>query len=276
MIYQTLDYRKATLSLIERHRQTEPRLTFARIAAAAKIQPTYFSNVLKGRAHFSSDQLYLICQTIQAKTEEIEYLLNLLEWTRSTVTARKNELRARIDGIRQINLQTHKHLKTKPVTTENLSDAEYYLDPSVQLVHVYLGIPRYAKNPSKLAEELGIAPEKLQTVIRLLEKLGAVAVDSRGQYHCLTKNRHLPQTSPLCLPHQILMRLKSAEQLNRLPEQNRHHVSVTFSTDRERLDQIRVDFLEFLKRTETLVAGGPEEIVCQLNFDLFPWSLTTR
>jgi hypothetical protein len=61
--------------------------------------------------------------------------------------------------------------------------------------------------------------------------------------------------------------------MSRLPEARRYHVSVTFSTSAEVMEQIRAEFLAFLKKAESLVKGGSEEKVFQMNFDLFPWSL---
>ncbi len=271
--YQFVDYRKALVAIVQRRRQTESTLTYARVAEAGKVQATYFSNVLKGRGDFSSDQLFLILSFLAAEESERDYCLLLLDWNRCEVPARKSSLKERVEAFRQKFLATQRHLTATPVNPESTGDIEYYLDPMVQIVHVYLGLPAYAKDVKKIQSEIGLSAEHLQRTLRLLERLGYVQLDRHGHYKSVVKNRHLPQTSPVCLPHQTLMRLKSAEQMSRLPDSHRYHVSVTLSTAPEVLDEIRAEFLVFLKKAEAAVKGAPEEKVFQMNFDLFPWSL---
>ena len=272
--FNTLDYRKGLVGLFQRTKRADPQLTYARVAEHARVQPSYFSNVLKGRGDFSGDQLFLVCNALKIEEVEADYLALLLEWERSAVVTRKQALKKRIDEIRRDRLRTHRHLKAKPVTLETLDEAAYYLDPFIKIIHVYLDLPTYAREPERIRNELGLSAERLELAIRSLEKLGMVEQDSSGVYKVLIKNRHLPQSSPVCLPHQALLRLKSAEQLSRLPEEKRQHVSVTFSTSSSVAEKIHEEFLRFLSSAETLVKSSSGQRVFQMNFDLFPWSLS--
>lgn len=273
MIYVENDYRKALELLIARRRQFEPKLTYSRLAEAARVQPTYFSNVLKGRADFNADQLFAIAEELRADPEERDYLALLLERARCQHRERGKQLDLRIAAVRQRKLEFAANVQAKPIEPSAVEQAEYYLDPLLQLIHVYLTLPAYARDVRRIRTDLHLSEERFEQALRRLEQLGYAAINSDGSYRRLNQHRHLPQSSPICLPHQILMRLLSAEQLNRLPARKRKHVSVTFSCTPEVMEKIHEEFLRFLKKTEKLVGESKETDVFQLNFDLFPWSL---
>lgn len=268
-LFSSTEYRAAVEAAIERVRFHKP-LSYVQLARDSGVQATYFSNVLKGRAHFNADQLYRVGRALEVSESELEFLLLLLEWERSAYKERKRELGRRIEAIRDENLSTGRHLSAKQVAPEDASGAEYYLDALATVVHVYLGMERYAREPKLIAEALKIPTEYLGRVLGILARLGYIEPKGNG-YVVRLKHRHLPDDSPLCLPHQALMRTRSLEQFQRLPRGKRYGVSVTFSATPEARGKIQAEFLAFLKRAESLVGESRETHVFQMNFDLFPW-----
>jgi transcriptional regulator with XRE-family HTH domain len=270
-LFTASEYRGAVQTAIDRVRFHKP-LTYARLARQSGIQATYFSNVLKGRAHFNADQLYRIAKCLELSETELEFVLTLMEWERSAFKERKRELARRIETIRQDNLSTSRYVSARTVAPEDSVGAEYYLDPLCKVVHVYLGIDRYAREPKLIAEALHISNEYLGRLLETLVRLGYVQSRGATGYTLLLKHRHLPDESPLCLPHQALMRARSLEQFQRLPRGKRYGFSATISATPETRARIQGEFLDFVKRAEALVAGSKETHVFQMNFDLFPWA----
>jgi uncharacterized protein (TIGR02147 family) len=270
-LFNASEYRAAVLSAVERVRFHKP-LTFAELAKRTAIQPTYLSNVLKGRAHFSSDQLYSIGKFLELSEPELEFVLLLLEWERCSVKERKRELGKRLEAIRQEHLSTASHVTAKKVIPQDLASSEYYLDPLVKVVHVFLTIDRYGKDPKLIAEALRISPEYLGRILETLVRLGYTEAKPAGGYAIRVKHRHLPDESPLCLPHQALMRSRSLEQFQRLSRGKRYGFSATFSATPDTRAKIQAEFLEFVKKAEALVGASKETHVFQMNFDLFPWA----
>jgi uncharacterized protein (TIGR02147 family) len=269
--YQDTSYRHAIERIIAKRKSVGDKITLSEMARATKIQVAYISNVLKGRAHFSADQLFTLAQYLELDDEATDYLLLLLDWERSAKKERRERLKARIDRLRKERLKTHKHLSAKKVDVLATEAAEYYFDPMILIVHVFLGVPHYAKHAQRIAEDLGLSQERLRRVLGTLERLGYVRQSAKGTFEVLVRHRHLPSDSPLCAPHQALMRLRSLEQANRLSPDERYQVSVTFSANETVKRRIQGEFLALLKASEPWVRSAPAEAVYQLNFDLFPW-----
>lgn len=268
-LFSHSDYRSAVEAAIERVR-FHKTVTFARLAKLCGIQATYFSNVLKGRADFSPDQLYSLGHALEVSDGELDFLMLLLDWERSGHKERKRALARRIERIREENLSTARHLAAKKVPVEEGGAAEYYLDPMTKVVHVHLGVEKYARDPKLIAEVLSLSPEYLGRLLETLLRLGFIEPKGGG-YTVKLKHRHLPDESPLCLPHQILMRTRSLDRVQRLPKGRRYGLSATFSTTPEIRARIQAEFLDFVKRAEGLANSGRETHVYQMNFDLFPW-----
>ena len=64
--YKTQDYREL-IDFAFKEDIAGPKRTFASAASYCKVQPTYFSNVLKGRADFSEDQIYSLCEYLELR-----------------------------------------------------------------------------------------------------------------------------------------------------------------------------------------------------------------
>lgn len=272
-VYRYLDYRLCIKELFEA-RQTEPgqKWTLRRLAALAGVQPSFVTNALKGRAEFSADQVYAIADALRATADERRYLVLALEHQRSINRARKQELRAELDELRMKHSRTEKHLAlAKPVQANADDLAEYYMDPFAQVAHVFLGVPSSAASPDSIADALGVSKARLAAAFAVLERVG-YARREKGKWILLERNKHLPKDSPLCGPHQTIMRMKSIDQLQRLAPDAKYSFSATFSGTEETRAQIQDAFLAFLKKAEAIVGEAESKSAFQMNFDLFPWA----
>jgi uncharacterized protein (TIGR02147 family) len=271
-VFHAKNYRSALGDLMERRRKAEPGFRQATLAKGAKLQPSYVSNVFAGRADFSPDQLFRVCRFFSLGLDETDYLLLLLEMERCDVPERKLLLEERAQRTRESHAKIAANVSAKRVEPDDLALAQYYLDPYFPLVHVFLRIARYAKSVSLIGEALALSPEKLRDVLEGLEKLGYVSLGKDGVYEVRNLHRHLPDDSPLCLPHQALFRVRSLERLQKVPASKRVAFSVTFAATDETFESIRGRFGAFVKECEEAVKAVKRPArVYQLNFDLFPW-----
>lgn len=270
-IYKHLKYQEILLSRIE-HLKSQSSLTMAKLAEKVGVQSSYITHVFKGRAHFSADQLYAIGEALNFSEEEVEYLLLLLELERSVHSTRKRKLKEKIELQRAKFLKTESHLSVETVRDLEAATIQYYLDPLCQLVMVFLNFPQYAKDPFLLGAKLGMGSQQLEEILGRLQSSGKVEITKNG-YKVLSGSDHLPKESPLCQPHQTLMRYKSVDQMQRLAWGKAYSFSVTFSSTPEDKAQIQSAFLDFVNAAEKIVKKSPREKVYQINFDLFPWEL---
>lgn len=271
-IYQFDNYIEAVSNAINERKQNDPQWTLARLAQICQMQPSFLTNVLKGRVDFNSDQLYRICEELLFEPEEIEFLTALLEMKRTAYPKRKSILQKKINEFRTKHLRAEKNLKTQAVelTAEQLE--KYYLDPLNQIVHIYLGIEGQNATLETLALKFGVAKVQMTQVLSLLEQIKYIRKKA-GRYEVLVEGKHLPRESHILKSHQILMRLKSLDQMQRLSAEQNYSFSATISTLPEVRVQLQAEFLKFLKAAEKLVKGHESKNLYQINFDLFPWEL---
>jgi len=270
-LFESPHYRKAFEHLfspkmmdMSRHR------SLAQLAVSAHIQPSYLTNVIKGRAHFSSDQIYALGDELGIRPEETEFLILLMEWERTSHSRRKERLAERIENLRQQNLRAEKYITAPQTVLKNEDLERYYLDPNVELLHLFLGTESCPQGIDQIAQVWGFSKEYVHEILNLLESLKLIV--RKGKWWTTRiAHQHLPRESPLCKPQQMLKRLAALHALQKMPS----HRAYTFSASVTMTEQTRLEiqsrFLEFLKQCEDLVKGSAPQELFQIQFDLFPW-----
>lgn len=275
-IFEANDYRRSLRdTLLLKKEQFGKPFTFQSMAAACRIQKAYLSKVLGGQGHLSEDQLYLAAEFLRLNAGEREFLSLLHAHERCTVQARQRELTERIETIRRQHLQTETHITAKPAVGISNETAEYYLDPSMQLVHMFLTISRYANDPERIARELGMAKPQIADVLDRLVRLGIVSYKD-GLYAVERGNQHLSPGSRVFEAYRTLMRLKTLEQVPRVAAKDTYNFTVVFSANDETRAAIQARILDVIRSTESLVLKAPQEDVFQMTIDLFKWSQGAR
>lgn len=264
------DYRQCLRWALERLRSRGERITAASLAEAARIQGPYLSKVLAGQADLNEDQLYLVAKRLRLSSDENHYFTLLFRLAKAQVAERRKEIRASIDEFRDEIASPAKNRNAEKLLVESDAFARYYLNPYMQIVHMYLTIPKWRANPSQLAEALGLASERMTEILATLEALGIIELRS-GSYHVLKEQLHLPRSSPLCNPQQALMKVAGVERSRTLSTERVYSFSAAFSANEKARRRIQEEFAEFLAKVESIVREAPSEEVYQVGFDLFPW-----
>lgn len=270
-IFDHLEYRPLLREQAGHWKSTHSGWTLARIAEKAGIQAPYLTNVLKERAHLSADQLHGLGQVLGWEEEELDYCQLLLERERSGLPRRKESLKRRIETIRKAKLESKAHLKKDVIESTPEEFTRFFLNPFYYLLNVFLGIPRFAADPSRISRCLNVHPDRVNAWLRDLVKMKFLEPTKTG-YKVVRSNFHLPRESPLCEPHQQLMLQASHQHLQKLPEDKKYSFTVTFSADPATREKIQREFLKFLQSVEPLVKDAPAEEIYGMRFDLFQWS----
>ena len=270
-IFLESDYRKIIKALVENKKQIDKKFNFQRMAESMGIQKAYLSQVLQGARDFSQDQLYRASQFLKSKKEEYEYMKLLLEYARSALADRKQELSILIAGIQRQNLKTEKNVELKKVEVTAEKGATYYLDPLNQIVHMALDIPRFRKNISELGRALELSDLRIKKALAVLEEIGVIEIKS-GEIKVLTHNIHLPKDSPIFWPWKTALSAMSNYRIRNLDENSTYNFSVVFAADEDTKTKLQTMFLNFLKEARPLVEKAKSKDVFQMNFDLFSWT----
>lgn len=271
-VYSYNTYTEALIPAVERQRSQAKDFTLAQLATDCLMQPSYLTNVLKGRCDFNSDQLYMVCEQLEFTADEIDFMHLLLELKRTVYPKRKWQLEQRIEKVRREHLRAEKHISAKTVKLSPEQQQQYYLNPYIQLLHIYLESHTGIGNADTLAKKFSVSREQMAGILKTLEEINYIRKKGTG-YEVLVEGQHLPRESLIIRPHHVMMRMKSLDQMQRLaPEQN-YSFSATISTLPEVRTQIQAEFLKFLKSAEKLVRGSKSKQLYQINFDLFPWEI---
>ena len=271
-IFSSLTYRSALTKIVKDRKSLGRGFTLRALAESADLQPSFLTNVLKGRFDFSADQLFAISTALGLAEDERDYLLLLLEHERSVYRPRHEKLRKEIDRIRKDKLLSEKRLAVMAVEQSMDEQAQYYLDPFAILTLVHLSIAPYDREPSLLANALGMSEAHLAQTLDLLARIGHAKRDGRA-FRPVHRDAHLPTRNPLFRPNMALMRMRSIDQLQRLPLEASYTHSVTITGTEETKRQLSEAYLKFLKVAREIVRPAKSERAYQMNFDLFPWTL---
>lgn len=269
-VYKYLDYRQAVKKTFAESKKVKPSLTLMELADACRVQNAYVSKVLNGSAEFNSDQLYLACNFLELTPPETQYMLLLLEYSRSQVTDRKKELKSTITSIQDQYRQTKSHINPENAWIRQQARQEYFLDPFLQLIYAALTIPKYQTHIENLVQSVGLPKEKLTSGLKKLENFGMIARE-KDRWTVTQNHFHIPKEDPLCRPYQSLLKLKSLEQLMKLSDEKFYSFVWTISMDDKTKTAIQDEFLAFLKKVNPLVLEAPSEKLYQVNFEMFPW-----
>jgi len=279
-IYEKDNYRSIIKALLSEQKKHEEGLPLAVVAQSCHMQPSYLSNVLKERGHFSSDQAFMLMNFLKRSNEETEYLLLLIELERCGIPYRKKYLKEKINRLRQQHLRAEKYIESQgnqnepePHETARLQskELEYYSDPLAPLFHIYLGTQKARSDLAGIARDLGVDTNRAKETLELLERHKLIQ-RSKGKWIPQAEPMHLSKDSPMLRMYHIAMRSLSIDRMIRMQSKDYYSFSATISMDESSQMAVRAEFLKFIQRAQEVVKSAPAERVLQLHFDLFPWT----
>lgn len=271
VVFEFNNYRKAFDQLFKQQKKLMGnRWSLAKMADLTHIQPSYLTNTIKGRAHFSSDQIFAVGEQLGLKEKEIEYLNLLMQLERSTHPKLKKQLHNQLDQIRNENLRVDKVIRTEQSPLGEVEKAQYYLDPLIELLHMYLGVDGVPTEIASIAKIWQLQEKKVTEIIAFLQQVGLVRLKG-NKWQVESIHQHLSRDSYLTQPQQILKRMKAIEVIQKLPKERAYSYMGTFTATEEVKDEIRTLFLDFMKKIEPRIRESRAKDIYHIQFDLFPW-----
>ncbi len=244
---------------------------FQNLALACRVQKTYITRFFKGDAHLNNDQLYAACNYLKFSDAECSYIELLHAYERSAFTQRKTELKKQILKRAHELGKTQNFLSSQEIDSLTLSSkdiSEYYLDPWLHVVHMFLTIPIFSEQPELLIDRLLLKKEHFNRILDKLLRLGIVDFSS-GKCRVTKKNLHLDADNAIFPAYTRSMRLAALAQSERNQADDNYQLSVLFSATPEVKQQIKEKFLNFVKEASSLVESTetPNQVY-MMNFDL--------
>jgi uncharacterized protein (TIGR02147 family) len=271
-IYNYLSYKKAIKEELYSKKIRYPDLTFEKMAIHCRIQKTYLSKVLNREGDLNQDQLYMACEYLKLKKSEQEFVFLLHSHNTSIHASRKKEILIEIENIQKQQMKSEAHIEVKSNSINFVDYQKYYLDPYLQVIHMFLTIPKFQNDISLITEFLTELNKKtIEEKIKQLEEMQLIAWKN-NKWEAIESNLHLKSDAPIYKAYRKLLRMKSIEKLDHSDQEENYSFSVIFSSNAKVRAEIQKRFLEFLKEIQKMVQNEKETDVYQLNFDLFAWS----
>lgn len=242
------------------------------MAKAMTCQLTYFSQVLKGRAHLSLEQATKLSRHLNLTKEETRFFITLLQKERAGTPELKNIFEEQLGEILADRLVIKKRLGTSGTVPEKLKPI-YYSSWHFAAVHMALSIPTL-RSKEAIAEYFHIPRKRVAEVLEFLTAAG-LAVNSGGQLQMGPKHVRLGRENPLIYKHHSNWRNKAIESLE-LEEADDLHYSAVVTLSKSDAKLIKEKILQALEENLAVIrASNEEEVVCY-NVDFFKLKRTTN
>lgn len=273
IIYQFNDYKIYLREWLKYKKINNSRITFYQLAECIQVQKTTFSKILNGSAQLNSDQTYLLALEVCTTEEEQDYFHLLVEYAQTSLQKRKKNLEKKIQ-----ELQKERYVTAKVLNLTDLSfhsdeiQNEYFSNPYTALVHIFLTIPRYQNNIKLIAQDLNLEPTELQSILKLLEKIGLISKLKSNLYQVLHQHIQVKDVGYRVRSHQLLTHSIAQSRLATLNLKQRYGLCVSFSTDAKTIELCRQILIKAVQEISEQALTSKPESVYQLMIDFFPWT----
>ncbi|NRA68269.1 MAG: DUF4423 domain-containing protein [Pseudobacteriovorax sp.] len=259
-----LDYREIIKNVCETR-----SLTYRDLAENCQIHASYFSRVMREKADFSHEQVFLICQYLGFEDDELDYLLTLRDAQTSSQHEHASYCWRKAKALQDKHSKTGKRLKKTEEPDPTHID-EYYKSSWTAIIHMYLSIDRFRLQPETIAKHLNLSPKMVERELSLLKKLKIIYMKN-GHLQLSNKRIHLEADSPLSQRNHINWRLQALTSLSETrTKDSDYHMSAVFSATETGKRKIREKYKEFVAEAQKIAeeAGTGEEVYA-ISFDLF-------
>ena len=231
------------------------------------------SKVINLDGHLNDDQLYLCFQYLKFNEQECKYLKILHQYQRSQIKERKSLLKTELEQYRKQFQKVDQHLTSRKITREEEAlFSLYFLNPNIQLVHIFLTIEQYRKDPFLILNHIDIHKEELTKALDVLIQLDVIEIQNES-YRLLKENIYLPAESHLWKPYQTLVKNNGFLKAQQLTSELINSFAIVFSCSEDNWVLFREKMAAFIKTIESEVSNDKNpEVILQMNVDFLPWN----
>jgi uncharacterized protein (TIGR02147 family) len=236
-----------------------------RLAAAAKVHPSYITRIIQGTVSITPDQAAAFADFWNLSASEKEYFLWLVLKGRSSDASMK---KLADEKLAQLRAEYHELENALPAEKINPSEEnEYYMNWIYSAVHVFSTLQK-SQTPEQIASRLGLSTEVVSGAIQVLIKLGLVELHKGKILRAQKNNVHLSNRSWMAPLQHRNWRIASVDRISRPSTSDVRYTGV-HSISKKDLEKLRQQIRDFLIQTDKLVRPSAEETVCVLCLDLF-------
>jgi len=238
----------------------------ASLAKAAGCQASYFSQVLRGNAHLTEDQVVAIAEELSLTTHETDHLLILLRLNK----AGTKKLRDYLERSASSSKAKRRDLSTKVAATNFIQSgedlAQYFNSWIPSVIHVLTGSSKFQTIES-IAKRLNLPESKVrETLLFLLEKGFVKKEENHFKFQGGTI--HFTKDSVWQPALQSTRRQLALNSIAVNPAEALHFSSV-FTITPEDKSKVQELLSEAIRKADQVVADSGTEELCCICVDFF-------
>ncbi len=239
------------------------------LAARARCQTGYITQVLSGKGQFNLDQAEAIAEYLGFDDEATDYFLLLVNHARSGTQSLRRRFQKKIQAARDADLNLKKKIPSRSLISDSDGNADlqlYYSSWHYAAVHVLVSSEKF-QTRDQIQKALQMEASHLNRVIDTLSRLRLVE-ERAGRLKMSETALHLSQDSPLIAQHHSNWRLRAMQSITTRTPGNLHF-SAVFTLSREDAEEIRENLFTQITRSVKKAQQSPAIDPFVLNLDFF-------
>jgi hypothetical protein len=235
-----------------------------KLAAAARCQKSYFSQILKGDANLNLDQAMGLAEFWGLSEVETQYFLDLVSLARSQYPPLVRAIKERLRKM----VEAHERDAKSSGASEIIANTEwlYYSQWYWSAIHILVGIPKF-QSVTTISKALNLEEALVETVLLSLKQQGLVE-QSGSSWLTKPGHRHLSAQSPLNAMNHSNWRQRAVLNSQRSRPDPLHYTSIQ-SHSRSDSEAIKKVFLEAIAKSRSIIRPSPNEEMTAICLDFF-------
>lgn len=238
-----------------------------KLAVHVKCHPTYVSQILNDKAHFSNEQALRCCDFFALSEDEAEFFLDLMNRDKAGDTKTKEHFQKRLDRKLSDRLDMKKRWKLAETFTAE-DELKYYESWIPQTIHILCQLPGY-NTVEKIASALRLSHHTVSQTMKNLESLGLIEF-MQGHYSCVKESAHLGKTSPSIVKLHTNWRLKTVNTLSETGGFQGTHYSSVVSLSKAAVAEVNRLIYQHIEETRAVIIPTPSELLYCYTLDFYP------
>ncbi len=258
-IFNESQYRALLISYLEANPTRGVR---KKLAAAAKCQASYLSQVLNGTVHLTPDQAFEIARFMNLTQSETEFFMTLVQHERAASKSLREYYAKKLSTIKSEQQPLHKKLGADKELEEKRE--RYYSGWYNSAIHILLSIPEY-NSVDTVSVKLQLPPALVQESFLLLEELALIERGPDG-WKTVEFDLHIPSNSPLIVAHHLNWRMFAGAKIQEKNSENLHYTAV-HSLSKKDSKVLHDKIVDFIRSTRSVVEISKEEELVAISID---------
>ncbi|MBL8025178.1 MAG: TIGR02147 family protein [Fibrobacteres bacterium] len=266
-VFNYTDYRTYLSDYISEQKKAGKGFSYRKFAEKAGYNSSgLLIDVIKKRTNINPDVVAKFTKGLGLNSKESDYFDNLVKFNQSKTTENKNHYFGKM-----VRLLSGK------ATTVRTEDHKYFSLWYYPAVREILAIFEFRGDYSELAQHLRptITAQEAKGAISFLLKNGFIRIDETGRYvavqQTLTTDADVYSLNTANFRRNMMQ--LGIESIDRFKPADRNVSSITFSVSHKAIPDIKAEIEACHARIKNIIEKSTDDdILCQLNFQLFPLS----